>query len=395
MAVVTATLGGMRHLSLSLAALLVSSFLHADIGRAQTAASADPLAPILKPVLSSSVASLLDRYRGGRSYKPADFPMPQERFASFQKDLTARLARSLRLEQWVVRNPRGKTRPIAHLFGDRLLKTIRHHGITMEVHLIELPETGDKIPAVLCLPSTAEPRPAIAVFSGHGKNGLRDLIVDLDSYQGGAATRLAQAGFVSIAVEKLDTGYLSRTFPSGVDEDEIATWRLGMNRVTRSVQLMASLAALEILAAHPRVDASRIGATGVSLGGWLAIQAGLLSDRVAAVADFGRKTVFLPEDVSAKEFAPVRDKCHILPGMFETGDRNLYLLAYAPRPLLAGHGRRDAGSHKQAPRYFRDLLRRQYRVLGREEAFEYRIHEGGDTMPVAEIVRYFRSKFPY
>ena len=385
----------MRRLSLSLAALLIASFLHADIGRAQTSASADPLAPILKPVLSSSVASLLERYRGGRSYKPADFPMPQERFASFQKDLTARLVQSLRLEEWVVRNPKGKSSPIAHLFRDRVLKTIRHHGITMEIHLIELPETGDKIPAVLCLPSAAEPRPAIAVFSGHGKNGLRDLVVDLDSYQGGAATRLAQAGFVSIAVEKLDTGYLSRTFPSGVDEDEIATWRLGMNRVTRSVQLMASLAALEILAAHPRVDASRIGATGVSLGGWLAIQAGLLSGRVAAVADFGRKTVFLPEDVSAKEFTPLRDKCHILPGMFETGDRNLYLLAYAPRPLLAGHGRLDAGSHKQAPRYFRDLLRRQYRALGREEDFEYRIHEGGDSMPVAEIVRYFRSKFPY
>jgi len=33
------------------------------------------------------------------------------------------------------------------------------------------------------------------------------------------------------------------------------------------VQLRAALAATEILVAHPRVDASRIGATGVSLGG--------------------------------------------------------------------------------------------------------------------------------
>ena len=42
----------------------------------------------------------------------------------------------------------------------------------------------------------------------------------------------------TIAVEKLDAGYLSRTAPTGVDEEPIATWRLGMTKVTRSVQLM-------------------------------------------------------------------------------------------------------------------------------------------------------------
>jgi dienelactone hydrolase len=353
----------------------------------------DPLQPILENELQPTVATLLDHYRAGRLYKPKDFPLPPERFTAFREDLIQRLTRSLDLEDWVVRKPSGKSSPIAHRFRDRLLKTIRHHGVEMEIHLIELPETGDRIPAVLCLPDTTEPRPAVAVFTGHSKNGLHDLVVDLDSYQSGIATRLAQAGFVSIAVEKLDAGYLSGTSPSGVDEEEIATWRLGMNKVTRSVQLMASLAALEILAQHPRVDHTQIGTTGVSLGGWLAVQAALLSDRVTAVADFGRKTVFLPEDTSAADFEAVRDKCHILPGMFEVGDRNLLLLAYAPRPMLAGHGRNDKGSHEQAPRYYRDLFQAQYESLGRGENFEYHIHNGGDTMPPDAVIEYFRRTF--
>ena len=45
-----------------------------------------------------------------------------------------------------------------------------------------------------------------------------------------------------------------------------------MGSHVRAVQLMATLAAVEILAAHPRVDESRMGTTGVSLGGRLAVQ---------------------------------------------------------------------------------------------------------------------------
>lgn len=353
----------------------------------------DPLLPILEPVLQPTVTTLVEQYRARRPYQLDDFPLPPDRFSGFREDVIGRLTKSLDLAHWTVRDPQGKANTKPHLFHDRLLKKIRHHGIEMEVHLIELPETGDKIPAVICLPNTTEPRPAVAVFSGHSKNGLHDLVVNLDSYQSGVAARLAQAGFVSIAVEKLDIGYLSRTAPTGVDEQPIASWRLGMNKVTRSVQLMASIAALEMLAAHPRVDETRIGTTGVSLGGWLSVQAALLSDRVAAVADFGRKTVFIPEDASPADFADVRDKCHILPGMFEIGDRNLILLAYAPRPMLAGHGRRDTGSHEQAPRYYRDLFAAQYEALGASDQFEYAIHEGGDTTPADVVINYFRRAF--
>ena len=94
---------------------------------------------------------------------------------------------------------------------------IQHHGVVMEIHAVEFPETGAVVPMVLCLPSGEDKRPGVCVFSGHSQHGLRDLVLDLDSYQRGVAVRLARAGFVTIAVEKIDTGYLSRDGRSGVD----------------------------------------------------------------------------------------------------------------------------------------------------------------------------------
>ena len=356
-------------------------------------APADPLAEAFAEA-PSSVEQLIESYRRERAYAVDDFPMPPDEFAAFQSRVVGALEQSLDLASWTVRNPPPDSSPLAGLYRDHLLKTIRLHGVEIELHIIELVETGERIPAALALPAGHAVRPGIACFSGHSAHGLHDLVVNLDSYQEGVAVRLAQAGFATIAVEKLDTGYLARESPSGVDEPQIASFRLGMGRTTREAQIKASLAAVEILAMHPRVDVQRIGATGVSLGGWLAMQTALFSDRIRAVADFGRKTVFLPEEASALEFGGVTDLCHVMPKTFLEGDRNLILLPYAPRPLLAGHGRADKGSHSQHERYYKTPFEAQYRALGREDAFRYHIHEGGDTMPSASVAAWFREIFP-
>ena len=83
--------------------------------------------------------------------------MAPGRFAGFRAELLQRLTESLDLRHWTVRDPKGKANVKPHLFRDRLLGKIRHHGIEMEVRLIELPETGDRIPAVICLPKRGRP----------------------------------------------------------------------------------------------------------------------------------------------------------------------------------------------------------------------------------------------
>jgi len=353
----------------------------------------DPLAAVFRPELRSAVATVLDTHRDQRKYTDSQFPMSPDGFARFRRDTRGRLIEALRLKDWVVAPEPGQASPLAARFHDRRLKTITQQGVTMELHVVEIVETGDRVPMVICLPNGRGRRPGICCFSGHTGHGLRDLVLDLNSYQRGIAVRLARAGFVSIAVEKIDTGYLSRDGASGVDEKELATFRLAWGRVTRTHQLMACLAAVEILAAHPRVDATRIGATGVSLGGWLSVQTALCSERIAAVADFGRKTVAVPAGTEPGDFRGMGDLCHIIPGMAAVCDRNLLTLLYCPRPMLAGHGRKDAGSHREGPVSYQRLFARQYQALGKGDQYHYHIHDGGDTMPDQVVIDYFRDVF--
>ncbi len=361
-------------------------------------ADEDPLQEILQPVVRPTMIRALENYRENRRYREEKFPLEESEFEAFRADVVGRLTKTLGLADWVVLGVESKQNALPDRFRDTVLKTIEHHGIRMEVHLIEILETGYTIPAVVCLPSGEERRPGVCVFSGHSRHGLRDLTIDLDSYQHGLATRLAQAGFVTIAVEKFDAGYLSKTFPEGDDERELAPHLLHWGEFTRAHQLMGCLAAVEILASHPRVDQTRMGAGGVSLGGWLSMQTAMLNDRIQAVADFGVKTLHVDPDIKPEEFQGEfqngrnADFCQILPGMLSLCDRNVLSLAYAPRPLLAGHGRKDKTSQRQAPIHVQQLFEQQYSVLGQPKNFRYYVHDGGDSMPHETVIAFFREK---
>ena len=357
----------------------------------------DPVAESLKGQLTPSVEVFLDYYRANRKYRNQDFPLNKDRFEWFQKEITLALEQGLGIADWVVRSPKGKSSPIATQYSDQLIETKTVHGVTVEIHAVTIKPTGLIVPMALCLPAkrTSKPVPAVCVFSGHTQHGLNDLVVNLESYQEGVAIRLAQAGIASIAVEKIDTGYLSRNGVEGVDENPIATLMLSWGSVLRSHQLRACLAAVEILAGHERVDESRIGATGVSLGGWLTVQSAMLNDRIKAVADFGRKTRSVAADMTVANYNGQGDLCHIIPGMLSLCDRNLQPLVLAPLPMLAGHGQNDAGSHSEHDTEYRRLGESQYAELGATENYSYLVHDGGDTMPSRQVISWFKEQFNF
>ncbi len=357
-------------------------------------AQQDPLTAALDGELKSTVEVFLGRQSEQRRYKNGDFPMPAERFAEFKADLVAELTKGLGLESWTVRNPDGKQSPVAHLFEDRIVEKTMLHDVAVEIHAVALKPAGLVVPMVLCLPPEGAenaPVPGVCVYSGHTQHGLKDLALNLDSYQRGIAIRLARAGFATIAVEKIDTGYLSRHGAKGVDEKELATLLLHRGDVLRSHQMRACLAATEILAAHPRVDETRLGAAGVSLGGWLSVQTAMLNDRIRAVADFGRKTRSVSPAMTAALYRGQGDLCHIIPGMLSVCDRNLMPLALAPMPMLAGHGINDKGSHAEHAAEYRELGEQQYLALGAPGAYTYLVHGGGDTMPDKEAIAWFAN----
>ena len=365
----------------------------------------DPLAEVYAKEVRSSVDSLMAQFRRERKYKVSDFPLEPGAFQRFQDEVVSGWTSALGLEEWVVRKPApGKQSPIADRFKDRIVKRLTlDNGVTIEAHVVELLNTGDQVPVVLCLPpadgkdenGSDSRRPGVVCCPGHSNHALRGLVFDRDSYQKAIAVRLAEAGFATMAIEKVDCGYLSRNAPSGVDEQAIASFRLGLGKdTTRAVQLMAILAATEILALHPQVDETRLGATGVSLGGWLAIQTALLSDRIGAVAEYATKTVFIGDDIKSDQFNGVGDLCHIVPGTFELGDRNVLMFPYAPRPLLSGHGGpTDSGSHREYQHYYLDVHKAQYKALGKPENFRYHIHDGGHTIPPDTVIGFFKEQF--
>ena len=375
--------------------LILPGTVYADDLPKKSVSPTDPLAPILKPYLKPTVAVLLDHYRTKRKYVNSDFPMPKDKFMKFKKEVRLELADTLGITDWVVRSPAGKKSPISEQFEDRLVKTISLHGVTIELHTVTLLPTGLVVPMAVCLPNTSktQPVPGVCVFSGHTTHGLNDLVVNLESYQQGVAVRLAQAGFASIAVEKIDTGYLSRNGTKGNDESAAATLMLSWGSILRSHQLRACLAATEILAGHDRVDETRIGATGVSLGGWLTVQTAMLNDRITAIADFGMKTRSISAEINPKQYQGQRDLCHIIPGMLSLSDRNLMPVVLAPTPMLAGHGRKDKSSQQQHAANYRAICESQYSALGAAKNYSYLIHAGGDTMPSKEVIVWFKQRF--
>jgi len=353
--------------------------------------AADPIADALQGHLRSSVSVFLDHHRETRRYQNSDFPMAKTAHDRFRADMISNMMRSLNLQQWVVRDPHGKGSPIRSRFRDQVLERKEIHGVAVEIHAVAIEPTGLIVPMVLCLPAKGDSVAGVAVFSGHTRHGLKDLVLDLDSYQQGVAIRLAKADLASIAVEKIDTGYLSRNGRDQVDEKEIATLLLGHTEVLRSHQLRACLAAIEILAAHPRVDENRIGTTGVSLGGWLAVQTAMFNERVKAVADFGRKTRTVSNNMTAAAYQGQGDLCHIIPGMFAVASRNIHPLVLAPLPMIAGHGLKDKGSHAEHVENYRKLGEAQYARLGASENYTYLVHAGGDTMPSADVIAWFKK----
>ena len=363
---------------------------------------ADQLAEVFAAELRPSVESLLNQFRRERRHQVSDFPMDPETFRKFQKDVIDGWTECLGMERWVVRNPQtGKSSPIASQFNSKAVKKwTLDSGVRIEAHVIDLLDSGDRIPIVICIPpsknsgqSTAT-LPGVLCCPGHGNQGLYDLVFGRLSYQKAIAVRLAEAGFASVAVEKIDSGYLSRSAPRGNDEKAITTFRLGLGKdTTRAVQLKATLAAAEVLAAHQRVDGNRIGATGVSLGGWLAVQTGLLSDRIKAVAEYATKTVFLGDDADANSFSGVSDLCHLVPGSFQLGDRNILMFPFAPRPLLSGHGGpADRNSHREHEVYYKQIFEAQYQSLGKGENFRYHVHSGGHSTHPETVIAFFREQ---
>ncbi|MDB4913940.1 MAG: dipeptidyl aminopeptidase/acylaminoacyl-peptidase-like protein [Gemmatimonadetes bacterium] len=131
-------------------------------------------------------------------------------------------------------------------------------------------DRDEHVPAILQVPSSASPVPAVLLL--HGFSSHKERMAE------SIGTALFARGVASLAIDLPSHGARERALQNISMENPMALiklWKLAMHEAA---------VALEYLAAHPDVDARRIAIGGYSLGAYLGLFLAARSDEVRAVA---------------------------------------------------------------------------------------------------------------
>ena len=221
-------------------------------------------------------------------------------------------------------------------------------------------------------------RATIVCFMGHGK--VDQILRQRESYQRACAARFAEAGYVVFAMENVG-------MEPGRDR------HLELDRVLRldgygwySLLFAHQLMLLDWVFADANVDPRRVGATGVSTGGLLALSAIALDRRVKAASVHG---IF-----GSMRMSFIRDRrrhcsCGAIPGLLPQFDLPQLALLAAPRPLHISNASRDGFTPAEARRCLR-LIAPYYRQAGGDEPL-FTEPPGGHVYAFDPALAFFRK----
>lgn len=271
----------------------------------------------------------------------------------------------------------------------RISSTVVDSNIT-RIFLAYQSFDGTRIPAYLFLPPGSGRKPAILVLHGHLWNdegeGITQTAGIVDSYQHGNAMQLARAGYVTLTIEFRGFGYLGAGTKSGyqyVAHNALLGGSFYKAIVSRDIKY-----AVDLLQSMKEVDSQRIGITGASFGGEMAVTHAALDKRIKVVvfqAYGGNLGIQRGVDSKDNVESVVRFQDHIIPG--QNGylyQEDLFLLI-APRPLLGVRGDRDYVFRTKFPEIVGDA----YRCLASPSAFQFSIVPGGHEYFVQPATEFF------
>ena len=243
---------------------------------------------------------------------------------------------------------------------------------------------GDRVCGYLLLPQgVAYPAPALLYHHEHGgKYSLgkdNAVLIRENGYAPGVA--LAEAGFVVMAIDAYGFGEREPLGPGGAAESgrstELSLYKhfVWQGKSLWGMMLHDDLCALAYLRARPEVDASRIGAAGMSLGAARSTWVAALDESIKAVAPISLMTRY--RDFADSGNYRMHGIFFYVPGMLASGlDMEHIVALTAPRYQLILTGDSDplspiAGIHKVV-----DYARQIYAGMGAADNLELVIYPG-------------------
>lgn len=256
---------------------------------------------------------------------------------------------------------------------------------------------GANIPAYLFVPPGEGAKPAVIVLHGHVRprtdEGISQLAGLYPSYHNGAARRLCQAGFVTLAMEFRGFGYLGRRVE--LEHRFIAYNAILSGTFYKSLLARDILAVFQWLRAHEEVDPQRMAVSGVSFGGEMAVTYAAMDPRVKVVVvqeSFGTMGPKPGKRGVLQRHQP--HYCHLIPGENRLVHREDWLLLVAPRPLLAvwkipgrSTWEREASMYKPLT----DCLQNVYSTLNAESMFQWQLEMGGHEYFVEPAIKFLHE----
>jgi dienelactone hydrolase/lysophospholipase L1-like esterase len=237
------------------------------------------------------------------------------------------------------------------------------NGVDGEVTALMLVPSGRKgpVPAILWLHSSTPDKTQVII---PGTNGGAESLGEA----------FVRAGYAVLAPDSYWHGDRAGTGPSGAaaepgraEQEDLFKVNLWFGRTLWGLFVRDDQVALDYLCSRPEVDASRIGATGMSMGSTRAWWLAAVDERVAAVVAVACLTRY--QNLIAHGELRAHGVYYFVNGLLRHFDTEGVLALISPRPFLALTGELDAGSPADGVRALERAVGGTYRTVGAGDRF--------------------------
>jgi dienelactone hydrolase len=247
---------------------------------------------------------------------------------------------------------------------------------------------GTRIPVYLLAPPLPGPLPTVIVLHGHlwrdDDEGISQTAGIIDSYQNRIGLELAKAGYVTLMLEFRGFGYLGARIGT---EHELVAYNALLNGTFYKAILAKDIHyAVDLLQTMEIVNPQRIGITGVSFGGEMAVTYAALDERIKVIVFQGFGGRVGPQDAAFGTGVERPHYCHLIPHHNAYLFQEDWFFLIVPRPLLGVRGNQDGAWD---PR-FRETIEQPYSRFGVAPSFRLETVPGGHEYFVSPAIRFFQ-----